>query len=76
LRSKTDDTNRLSRAALKFRSPAASRRRGLSKNWKSALSLKITGALVAHQMFFDDFAVAFNDQFRGVTLVKHAEAWF
>jgi len=25
---------------------------------------------------FDDFAVAFNDQFRGVTLVKHAEAWF
>jgi len=25
---------------------------------------------------FDDLAVAFNDQFRGVTRVKHAEAGF
>jgi len=39
------------------------------------LSLKITGALVAHQMFLMILLLR-SMMFRGVTLVKRAEAWF
>jgi hypothetical protein len=43
---------------------------------KARFEMKKPQRNLSEALMADDFAVAFNDQFRGITLIKHAEAGF